>query len=145
MIRGARIPKEKKVKNRILTIAMAVTATSGLALTAMAQDQQAPAPAAQEQHQHKAPDPARQAHRLTQKLGLSADQESQLVPILTNRNQQFMALRSDTSLSEQDRHAKMLGLRQDTDAKIKSVLTDSQKAQFDQLRQQEHGRRHQGN
>jgi hypothetical protein len=65
-----------------------------------------------------------------------------LTPILANRNQQAMALRADTTLSPQDRHAKMMSLRQDSDAKIKAVLTDAQKQQYDELQQQNHGRVH---
>jgi Spy/CpxP family protein refolding chaperone len=124
------------VKNRYLTIALALG--SCLGVTAMAQDQQAPPPATQNQRQ--APDPARQAQRMAKRLGLTADQQSQLVPILANRDQQVMALRSDTTLSPQDRHAKMMNLRQDSDAKIKAVLTDAQKQQYDEMRQQHRGR-----
>ena len=125
------------MKNRYLTLALALGVGSSLGMTAMAQDQQAPPPA---QTQGRQPDPAKQAAHLAKKLGLTADQQAQLTPILANRDQQAMALRADTSLSPQDRHAKMLSLRQDSDAKIKAVLTDAQKQQYDQLEQQNHGR-----
>lgn len=128
------------MKNRYLTIALALGMGSSLGLTAMAQDQQAPPPASQDQHRQV--DPAKQAERLAKKLGLTADQQSQLTPILANRNQQAMALRADTTLSPQDRHAKMMSLRQDSDAKIKAVLTDAQKQQYDELQQHQRGRVH---
>lgn len=124
------------MKNRYLTLALALGMGSSLAFTALAQDQQAPAP--EQQTQRRGPDPARQAQHMAKKLGLTADQQSQLVPILTNRHEQATALRADTSLSPQDRHAKMLSLRQDTDAKIKSILTDAQKQQYDTMKQQAH-------
>jgi hypothetical protein len=38
----------------------------------------------------------------------------------------------------------MQGLRQDSDAKIKSVLTEAQKQQYDAMRQQEHEHARQG-
>ncbi len=140
MSRGGKIPKgDKNVKNRYLTTVLALGLGSALGLAAFAQDQQAPAPT-QQQGQRQAPDPARQAKRMAKKLGLSADQQSQLLPILANRNQQAAALRADTTLSPQERHAKMLSLRQDSDAKINAILTDAQKQQYEAMKQEQHER-----
>jgi len=88
---------------------------------------------------HRA-DPSQQLRRLTKRLNLTSEQQDQLLPILTDRQQQMTALLSDSSLSAQDRHAKMRALRADSDSKIKAVLNDSQKQQYEQIR--EHHRQH---
>ena len=59
-------------------------------------------PAEQGQRPH-APHPARAAHRLGKQLGLTQDQVAQIQPILANRQQQMESLRSDTTLTPQDR------------------------------------------
>ena len=112
----------------------ALLAFSGLAAFAMPQEQQQQAPAAAPRAQ-AAPsqaegsrqfDPNRQVRTMTRKLNLTADQQQQLLPILTDRNQQIQAIRNDNSLSRQDRHAKMLAVREDSQAKIKALLTPQQ-------------------
>jgi protein CpxP len=97
-------------------------------------------PAAQTGHRA---DPSQQLRRLTKKLNLTSEQQSQLLPILTDRQQQMAALRNDSSLSAQDRHAKAKALREDSDFKIKAVLNDNQKQQYQQL--QQHRRQHENN
>ncbi len=116
-----------------MNVMLAMGVAAGLALTATAA--QTPASTTQTPATKQA-DPAKQVHSLAKKLGLTADQQTQLLPVFTDRSQQMSALRADTSLSAKDRHAKMVSLRQDFDAKIKAVLTDAQKAQYDQLQQQ---------
>lgn len=93
------------------------------------QDAPAVAPA-----NHRA-DPSQQLRRLTKKLNLTSEQQDQLLPILTDRQQQMTALLNDGSLSAQDRHAKARALREDSDSKIKAVLNDNQKQQYQQMRQ----------
>ena len=88
---------------------------------------------------HRA-DPNQQLRRLTKRLNLTSEQQNQLLPILTDRQQQMAALLNDGSLSAQDRHAKARTLREDSDSKIKAVLNDNQKEQYQQMRQ--HHRQH---
>jgi periplasmic protein CpxP/Spy len=121
------------VKNRYMNVLLTMGVAAGLAVTASAG--QTPAPATTQTQAKKQPDPARQVHNLSAKLGLNADQQTQLLPVFTDRSQQMTAIRADTTLTAKERHAKMLSLRQDSDAKIKAVLTDAQKQQYDQLQQ----------
>jgi periplasmic protein CpxP/Spy len=93
---------------------------------------------------HRAADPAREAKHLGKKLGLSADQVSQLQPILADRNQQMQSLRSDTTLSQSDRRAKFQSIRQDSNTKIEALLNDQQKQQFEQMQQARRNHRAQG-
>ncbi|GLQ97958.1 hypothetical protein GCM10007863_23780 [Dyella mobilis] len=86
--------------------------------------------------QHTAPDPQKQAARLTKRLGLSADQSTKITTILQNQQQQLAAARGDSSLSKQDLHAKLHGIRQDTATQINAVLTPAQQTQYASMKQQ---------
>ena len=121
---------------------LALLAFSGLTMLAAPQEQQQQAPAvaapqqAQAEGQHRQFDPNRQVRHMAKKLNLTADQQQQLLPILTERNQQMQAIRNDSSLSQQDRHAKMLAAREDSQSKIKALLTPDQQKTYDQMMQQ---------
>ncbi|MGA3212067.1 MAG: hypothetical protein ABSD20_12245 [Terriglobales bacterium] len=82
---------------------------------------------------HRNFDPNQQAVRLGKRLGLSDDQVAQIKPILADRFQQIENLRADTSLTEQDRHARVRALMQGSNSKIEAVLNDTQKQQFEQM------------
>jgi periplasmic protein CpxP/Spy len=76
--------------------------------------------------------------RMTTRYSLTAEQQDQVKPILVSQQHQIQALREDTALSREDRMAKMQTLRSDSNVKIKAILNDDQKKQFeqDQLRMQ---------
>jgi periplasmic protein CpxP/Spy len=83
-------------------------------------------------------DPDEQLARLTTRYSLTAEQQDQVKPILVSQQHQIQGLREDMALTREDRMAKMQTVRSDSDAKIKAVLNDDQKKQFeqDQLRMQ---------
>lgn len=83
--------------------------------------------------------PDEQLARMTKRYNLSADQQSQIKPILADQQQQMQALRGDSSMSGEDRMAKMQSIREGSNTKITAILNDSQKKQFseDQQRMQE--------
>jgi hypothetical protein len=85
-------------------------------------------------------DPDRQVKMLTKKLNLTADQQTQIRSVLTDRQQQFESIRNDSSLAPKDRREKMHSLREDSEAKIRAVLTDTQKQTYDQMQEQMHQR-----
>jgi periplasmic protein CpxP/Spy len=100
-----------------------------------AQDPSATAPSA------RTPDPMRQTKALTKKLGLTPDQQSKIEPILANRIQQIQAARADTALAPKDRRAKVEGIMQTSDSSIESLLSDTQKQQYDQMKQAQREKR----
>jgi len=59
-------------------------------------------------------------------LDLTEDQAKQLEPILKEQQAKIAALRLETSLSRQDRLARVKDTQQASDAQIKSVLTPEQ-------------------
>jgi len=75
--------------------------------------------------------PDEQLAHMTKHYKLSADQQAQIKPILAAQQQQMEQLRSDSSISRDDKRAKMQSMHEDTKAKIEAVLNPDQKAKFD--------------
>ena len=121
----------------LLSLAMA-------AGSAFAQDNPAPSPQTYPMHGHHRMDPDTQLKHMTKQLDLSADQQSQIKPMLESRQQQMQALWQDQSLSQQDRRQKMMAIQQDTSNQIEGVLNDNQKQKYEamQAKMREHGMRH---
>jgi Spy/CpxP family protein refolding chaperone len=84
-------------------------------------------------------DPDQRLSHMTKRYKLTADQQSQIKPILQDEQQQMQAMRSDTSTSRDDKRAKMQSMHQASTQKIEAVLTDEQKQKFeaDQQKMQE--------
>jgi protein CpxP len=127
------------MKNKLGYLALAGVLTLGLSSTTLfAQD--GPPPMQQGQAggygAHRAMNPDQQLKHLSRALNLSSDQQSQLKPILEEQDQKMQALWQDQSLSRQDRHSKMMDLRQERTSKIESVLNDQQKQKFEQMQQE---------
>lgn len=129
------------------TVALGSLLAVGLSGNALlAQDQSAPpAAAAQAPTQRPAhvPNPRHQAKKMAKALNLTPDQVSKIEPILADRAQQVQSLRSDTTLAPGDRKAKMHGIRQDSDNRIEAILNDTQKQQYEQIKQSRKANRHQ--
>jgi hypothetical protein len=147
------------MSNKFCTLALTGLLTVGLAGgAAFAQDQTAPPPdaAAAPAQGTAMQGPPRQGHRMdpdsqlkhmTKQLDLSADQQTQIKPILADRQQQMQSLWQDQSLSKQDRRTKMMGIQQDSNSKIEGVLNDTQKQKYETMQAQMRERgmqRHQG-
>jgi Spy/CpxP family protein refolding chaperone len=128
------------------TLILGALLSAGLVLAQTPAANQSPsvnAPqAAQQQQGHRSFDPNRQAVHMGKRLGLSDDQVAQIKPILADRFQQMQTLRTDTSLSEQDRHAKVRALMQDSNTRIEAVLNDTQKQQFEKMQAERRSHQH---
>jgi len=82
--------------------------------------------------------PDQQLQRMTKTLNLSDDQQQKIKPLLENQSQQMQSLRQDTTMSREDRMAKMQQIRQSTNEQIKEILNPDQQKQFEQM-QNRHG------
>ena len=87
--------------------------------------------------------PDRQLAHLTKALDLTADQQAQIKPILLDRQQQMQALFQDQTLSRQNKRARALAIRQDTQTKLEAALNDQQKQKFEEMRAKMEARRQQ--
>jgi protein CpxP len=94
-----------------------------------AQDQPAPENAMR----HHGPDPARRTAELTRHLNLTPDQQTKVRQTLESARSQMESVHQDSSLSQPDRHAKMMEIHQNTDAQIRSVLNPTQQKKFDEM------------
>ena len=83
---------------------------------------------------------ARGPERAFQQLNLTADQQSQLKQLMQEQRTQMQALRSNTSLSPEQRQQQIKQLREANHQKVMGVLTPDQQAQWKQMRQQHRGR-----
>jgi hypothetical protein len=70
---------------------------------------------------------------LTQKLGLSPEQQAKVGSIIDSAKSQAKAVRADTTLSKEDRRAKMVEIMRTARDQIRADLTLDQQAQFDTL------------
>lgn len=86
--------------------------------------------------QHQMPSPEMRLQHMTRMLDLSSDQQAKIKPILENESQQMQSLHQDTSMSQQDRMAKMREIRQSTMSQIKPILTAEQQQKLQQMRQE---------
>lgn len=117
-----------------------IVGLSGSAL--LAQDQtappaesaQSPAPSSAQQPAH-VPNPQHQTKKMARELGLTPGQQSKIEPLLADRDQQLQSVRSDTTLLQKDRKVKLRAIRQDSDSKIEALLSDTQKQQYEQIKQ----------
>jgi protein CpxP len=83
-------------------------------------------------HRRGMMDPAQQLAGMTKRYNLSADQQNQVKPILVDQQQQMLLLHLDSSLSLDEKKAKMQNIRSDSDKKLAAILNDDQKKQFEQ-------------
>jgi Spy/CpxP family protein refolding chaperone len=133
------------MKKQFCSIALSSLLAAGMTLgTASAFAQQTPPPDASGAppagRMGRAPmTPDEQLDRMTKRYNLSADQQTQIKPILADTQQQMMTLRQDSSMSREDKMAKMKTLHDGATSKISAVLNDTQKQQFnaDQQRMQD--------
>jgi protein CpxP len=142
------------MKNKFFAIALGGLLALGANAALNAQDQTAspdqPQTAGAQQQgqwshgQRPRMDPDRQLAHLTRVLNLSTDQQSQIKPILVDRQQKMQALWQDQSLSRQDRRSKALAIREDTRTRLEAALNDQQKQQFEQMQAKMQARHHRG-
>ena len=127
------------MKNQLCRIVLSGLLATGLTLGTAAAFAQQDSPAAPDASAPQ-PGPGRmgrqqmtpdeQVARMTKRYNLSADQQTQIKPILADQQTQMMALRSDGSMSREDKMAKMKSIRADSNTKIQAILNDSQKQKF---------------
>jgi Spy/CpxP family protein refolding chaperone len=92
-------------------------------------------------------DPAKRTEMLTKQLKLTSDQQPKVLDILKSEQSQMEKLRSDPSLSQDDRRSKMMDIRKSSNDQIRALLDSDQQTKWDKM-QSEHGQwqghRHEG-
>jgi periplasmic protein CpxP/Spy len=97
-------------------------------------DNQQPAAQAQQGgHGRGHVDPEKRTEMLTKQLNLTSDQQPKVLEILKSQQSQMESLRSDSSLSQDDRHSKMMEIHKSSDDQIRALLDSKQQKKFDQM------------
>jgi periplasmic protein CpxP/Spy len=123
------------MRNKLFTLALGGVFALGTA-TAIAQDQgQAGVPAGHPSRAMRT-DPDQQLANLTQKLNLTTDQQTQIKPILVDRQQKLHALMENQSLSRDERRSQAKSVMSDSNSRIEAVLSGDQKQKFEAMQQQ---------
>jgi periplasmic protein CpxP/Spy len=124
---------------KLFTLALGGVFTLG-ATAALAQDytptpnQTTPAQEqGMEQSAKKNMDVDQQLQRMTTKLNLTSAQQTQIKPILQDRQQKMQALKQDQTISQTDRSSQAKSIKDDTNNKIEAVLNDDQKQKFEAM------------
>jgi protein CpxP len=84
-------------------------------------------------HHHGPPDPAERTRELTKHLKLTSDQQTKVQSALEAEHSQMESLHQDSSLSQQDRRAKMMDIRKATDEQIRGLLYSTQQKKWDEM------------
>lgn len=79
--------------------------------------------------------PTEVVEMLGKRLSLSDQQKSQILPIITERQQKIQALRNDASLPPQQRMSQVQSIMKDSDARINALLTPEQQQGYSQIEQ----------
>ena len=127
------------VKQCLLTAMLVGLICTG-APTAIAQDsggndpQSAPAGAPPERgHGRGHFDPTKRAEMLGKHLNLTSDQQSKVQDILKSEQSQMQSLRQDSSVSQPDRHAKMMNIHKGSNEQIRALLDTTQQKKWDEI------------
>lgn len=86
-------------------------------------------------HHGRMMSPEERTEHLTKALSLSDEQKGKALSIFQDEQKQVQAVRSDSSLSQDDRWSKMREIHQNTTAQIKGTLNPDQAKKFDEMQQ----------
>ena len=78
--------------------------------------------------------------RMAEQLNLTEDQKPKVQSIMKAQMDKMRGLRQDTSLTPEDRKAKMKTIREDTAAQMKAVLTADQFQKWQDMQSKMHNR-----
>jgi periplasmic protein CpxP/Spy len=124
-------------KHSLLAV-MLVGLMSMMTLGAIAQsDDQQSAPAGEQQgHGGRHFDPEKRLQMLTQQLKLTSDQQPKVLDVLKAEQSQMESLRSDSSLSQDDRRSKMMEIHKASNDQIRALLDPKQQKKWDAMQSQ---------
>ncbi len=77
--------------------------------------------------------PERRVEMLQQALNLTPDQTTQVKALLVTERTKMEALRSNTALSQDDRHSQMTAIHGDTTTKMHALLSTEQATKYDSI------------
>jgi len=118
--------------NRLSLFAAAALAVALFASPVLAQQAQAPAAAPA-----GGSEGAKKLQAISQQLNLTPAQKLKLVPILEQEAPKLKAVKENTSLPPREKLQQIRAIHEESDPKIKAILTPDQYTKWQQMRQQE--------
>lgn len=91
-------------------------------------------------HRRGMQSPDERLQMLTKQLNLTDDEQSKIKPILVDEQKKMEDLRSDSTLSQQDRFQKMRDIHEDSSKQIRSNLDENQQKKFDDMQKEQQKR-----
>jgi Spy/CpxP family protein refolding chaperone len=82
---------------------------------------------------HGPPDPVQRTKELSKQLKLTSDQQTKVLDIFQSEHSQMESLRQDSSLSQEDRRAKMMDIHKSTDTQVRALLDSDQQKKWDEI------------
>jgi periplasmic protein CpxP/Spy len=131
------------LKHCLLALSL-VALTYAATPLALAQDNGNTQGQAAPEHGRRHFDPAKRAEMLGKQLNLTSDQQGKVLDVLKSEQSQMESLRSDTSLSQEDRHSKMMDIHKTSNDQIRALLTPDQQKKFDEMQSRHQHWGHQG-
>jgi periplasmic protein CpxP/Spy len=121
-------------KRFLLVLVTAGLVSIGASFAAAQDNPPSDQPSAQEHgHMHHGFDPAQRTQGLTKKLKLTSEQQTKVQGILESEKSQMQSLRQDSSMSQADRHSKMMDIHKTSDDQIRALLDSSQQKKWDEM------------
>lgn len=84
----------------------------------------------------KAPSVQDHLQEMKKQLNLTDDQVDKLKPIMTSQMADMQALKADTSMTPQQKHAKMMEIHQKYSPQVNAILTPEQQAKWKSMRRE---------
>ena len=123
-------------KFRWSTLIILMLLTTGLLLTGQTSPASQPPQQGHEAMGAAASSPEAHLQMLSEKLNLTDAQKAKAKPILEDSAQQFKAVKDDTSLTPEQKKAKMKAAHESMHNQINAILTPEQQAKFKQMTQE---------
>jgi Spy/CpxP family protein refolding chaperone len=110
-----------------------IAAPFAAAQDSQSNDQQSPPSQDNGMRRHGPPDPAERTKELTKQLKLTSDQQAKVLDIYQSAHSQMESVHQDTSLSQEDRHAKMMEIHKNVDTQVRALLDSNQQKKWDEM------------
>ena len=126
------------LKQGLLALLLAAVVYTGVPLAAAqdsgSNDQQSTTAGAPPEHGHGGHfDPEKRTEMLTKQLKLTSDQQPKVLDILKSSQSEMQSLRSDSSVSQEDRRSKMMQIHKTSDDQIRALLDPNQQKKWDAM------------
>ena len=117
---------------KVIAVSVMAVAISALSAFAVAQDDQTPASTQTQTMNGR----GHRGEHMAKELGLTPDQQAQMKQHHEQQMESMKALKADTTLTPEQKHAKMKEAHAENQQFMENLLTPEQKTKWEQMKQQ---------